>query len=498
MESSSKDNDTEAEPSTKNEAPAKESKLPRAIQTAFDAKYNIVDLQTPLNAFMSGQYKRSFAYHSLRNRLPVVLTNVIDTMTREKAELVALYASNEFEQAARDELKSIIGLISQLKYELQTDKAFHNFKGAEPDRDNWNNFLGDLPSGERTFYRGCSLNAECYLYRKLYSFVENSIFLKGYDYFAKIKEQALTDNMDDVLALIKYTRRFERSPKAFGELLKINLWSNCNDASNDPEAAAKMLNLKVLKDVEATKEYVLVDQAAEIWRCLDTANSKKPQQVDFVLDNAGYELFSDFILAEYMIEQRLATKVRFHVKAHPWFVTDVTEKDFKWTIEYLSQHADYIINLLGKKFMQFLDEGKFELAPTSHFWTSPHAFHRCDRWIKYSVLYLLPPYNFFSMTQTDPDLYSALQRSKLVVFKGELNYRKLLQDVCWASTLELSTCLRGFLPSNICVLRRVKSEIISGLGEGTAQALASKDPHWMVSGSYGLIQFVDGAREFGY
>ncbi|KAH8238694.1 hypothetical protein KR038_001837 [Drosophila bunnanda] len=478
MESLSKDNDAEAEPSTKNEAPAKESKLPQAIQTAFDAKYNIVDLQTPLNAFMSGQYKRSFAYHSLRNRLPVVLTNVIDTMTREKAELVALYASNDFEQAARDELKTIIGLISQLKYELQTDKAFHDFKGAEPDQADWNHFLGDLPSAERTFYRGCSLNAECYLYRKLYSFVENSIFLKKYDYFAKIKEQALIDNMDDVVVLTKYTRRREHSLKVFDELLKINLWSNCNDASNDPEAVAQMLNLKVLKNVEATNEYVLVDQAEEIWRCLDTANPKMPQQVDFILDNAGYELFSDFILAEYMIEQGLATKVRFHVKAHPWFVTDVTERDFKWTLQYLSQHADYIISLLGKKFMQFLDEGKFELAPISHFWTSPHAFH--------------------SMTQTDPDLYSSLQRSKLVVFKGELNYRKLLQDVCWASTLELSTCLRGFLPSNICVLRRVKSEVISGLGEGAAQALTRKDPHWMVSGSYGLIQFVDGSREFGY
>ncbi|KAH8355616.1 hypothetical protein KR200_000945 [Drosophila serrata] len=478
MESSSKDNDSKTEGSTKNEATAKESKLPRGIQTAFDAKYNIVDLQTPLNAFMSGQYKRSFAYHSLRNRLPVVLTNVIDTMTREKAELVALYATNDFEQAARDELKTIIGLISQLKYELQTDKAFHDFKGAEPDQDDWNSFLGDLPSAERTFYRGCSLNAECYLYRKLYSFVENSIFLKGYDYFAKIKEQALIDNMDDVLALTKYTRRPEHSPKMFDELLKINLWSNCNDAANDPEAVAHMLNLKVLKNVEATNEYVLVDQSEEIWRCLDTANSKKPRQVDFILDNAGYELFSDFILAEYMLEQGLATKVRFHVKAHPWFVTDVTERDFKWTLQYLSQHVDYIISLLGKKFMQFLDEGKFELAPTSNFWTSPHAFH--------------------SMTQTDPDLYRSLQQSKLVIFKGELNYRKLLQDVCWASTMELSTCLRGFLPSNICVVRRVKSEIISGLGDGAAQALTRKDPHWMVSGSYGLIQFVDGSREFGY
>ncbi|XP_016980653.1 damage-control phosphatase ARMT1 [Drosophila rhopaloa] len=453
------------------------NKISRALRTEFDAKYQIVNLQTPLNAFMSGHYKQSFAFFTLRSRLPVILTNAIDTLTRDKSELVAQFASNDFAQAAREELKIIIGLISQLKYELQTDKPFHNFTGEEPDRELWNNFISHLPNNERTFYQASSLHAECYLHRKLHSFLENSIFLKSYDYFAKVKELALTDSMEDVLALTKHTRRSENNLEVFNELLKINMWSNCNDVASEA-VIGKQTNRQVLENVSATDEYVIVNQAAEIWRCLDNQKRKKQKQVDFILDNAGYELFSDFILAEFLIEKGLATKVRFHVKAHPWFVTDVTERDFKWTLEYLSQHADYIISLIGKKFLQFIDEGKFELVPTSHFWTSPHAF--------------------YSMTHTDPDLYKSLQQSKLLVFKGELNYRKLLQDVCWDSTQETSTCLRGFLPSNICVLRRVKSEVISGLAEGVGQALSRKDPHWMVSGSYGVIQFVDGTREFGY
>ncbi|KAH8401019.1 hypothetical protein KR009_002433 [Drosophila setifemur] len=453
------------------------NKLSRVLRTEFDAKYEIVDRQTPLNAFMSGHYKQSFAYHTIRSYLPVILTNVIDTLTREKTELVAQFASPEFEQAAREELKIIIGLISRLKYELQTDKPYHNFTGDEPDRELWNNIIGHLPNGDCSFYKGSSLHAECYLHRKLYSFVENSIFLKSFDYFGKFKEQALTGSMDEVLALAKHTRRSENSLEVFGELLKINMWSSCNDVVSDEETP-KHVNGKVLEDLSATDEYILVNQAADIWNCLDNTKLNKQKQVDFILDNAGYELFSDFILAEYLIEKGLATKVRFHVKAHPWFVTDVTERDFKWTLEYLSQHADYIISLIGKKFLQFLDEGKFELAPISHFWTSPQAFH--------------------CMIETDPDLYSALQQSRLVIFKGDLNYRKLLQDVCWSSTQETSACLHGFLPSNMCLLRRVKSEVICGLTEGMAQALSRKDPHWMISGSYGIIQFVDGAREFGY
>ncbi|EDV37106.1 uncharacterized protein Dana_GF11597 [Drosophila ananassae] len=470
------------EPSEEDEEPVKSDPdhsqtLSRVLRAEFDSRYNIVDLQTPLNAFMSGQYKKSFAYYTLRSRLPVILTNVIDTLTRDKSELVAQFAPHDFAQAAREELKIVIGLISRLKYELQTDKPFQSFTGEEPDREAWNTFINHLPNGERSFYRGCSLHAECYLHRKLYSFVENSIFLKSYDFFAKIKEHTLVDRMDDILALTKHTRRSDNSVEVFGELLKINMWSISNDVSSDPEEDKK-LNFKVLQDVGATDEYIIVNHAEEIWNCLDNNKPKKLKQVDVILDNTGYELFSDFVLAEYLIEKALANKVRFHVKAHPWFVTDVTERDFRWTLEYLSQHADYMISLMGKKFLQFLEEGKFELAPVSHFWTSPHAF--------------------YSMLQADPDLYSSLQQSKLVIFKGELNYRKLLQDVCWNSSQETSACLRGFLPTNICVLRRVKSEIICGLEEGVGEALATKNPQWMVSGNYGVIQFVDGAREFGY
>ncbi|XP_034650977.1 damage-control phosphatase ARMT1 [Drosophila subobscura] len=469
---------TEDEPKTKSQAEQTDGSniVSRVFKTEFDAKYKIYDMRTPLNAFMSGQYKRSGAYNTLRNRLPVILTNVIDTLTKDKSELV-----EQFGEEAREELKIIIGLISRLKYELQTDKPFQAFAGEEPDRALWNKFLSLLPDEERTFFRSCCLYSECYMHRKLYSFVENSIFLRPYDFHVKIKEHSLTSCIDDVLSLTKYTRRTDKSLEIFGELLRINLWSNCNDAPRDLETPApppSPFNKNVLEDVIAADEYILANQEAQIWQCLDNRKQNKPSQVDFILDNAGYELFTDFILAEYMIEKGLATKVCFHVKAHPWFVTDVTARDFKWTLEYLSQHPDYIISLIGKKFLQFLEEGKFELAHISHFWTCPYPFYR--------------------MREADPDLYSSLQQSKLIVFKGDLNYRKLLQDVCWDSTQDMNTCLRGFLPSNMCAIRRVKAEVICGLPEGVSETQSRKDPHWMISGIFGVIQFVDGSREFGY
>ncbi|XP_068144757.1 damage-control phosphatase ARMT1 [Drosophila tropicalis] len=446
-------------------------KLQKVFKTDFDAKYNIVDIPTPRNAFMSGQYKRSYAYYTIRSRLPVILTNVIDRMTKDKNELVT-----QFGESAREELKIIIGFISRLKYELQTDKPFQQFTGDEPDRELWNNFLAHLSEDEGTFYRGCWLHAECYMYRKLYSFVENSIFLRQFDYFGKAKEQALVSSIDDIISLVKYTRRTEKNVEMFDELLKFSLWANRND---DPETAS-LFNRKVLEDAGSTNDYILVNHSKQLWDCLEKKPTQKKhlQQVDYILDNVGYELFTDFILAEFMIEKGLTQKVRFHVKAHPWFVSDVTEHDFKWTLEYLSQHSDYIVSLIGKKFSQFLDDGKFELAAASPFWTGPYAYHR--------------------MRDVSPDLYNSLQQSKLIIFKGDLNYRKLMNDVCWEPTQEVTTSLSGFLPTNLCALRSIKAEVIAGLPEGVYETLCKQDPQWMITGNYSVIQFVDGTREFGY
>lgn len=58
----------------------------------------------------------------------------------------------------------------------------------------------------------------------------------------------------------------------------------------------------------------------------------------------------------------------------------------------------------------YLFQGK--IAYTSHdFWTYPHAF--CD------------------MKEAAPDLYEELAKSNLLIFKGDLNYRKLVGDRYW-------------------------------------------------------------------
>lgn len=92
------------------------------------------------------------------------------------------------------------------------------------------------------------------------------------------------------------------------------------------------------------------------------------------------------------------------------------------------------------------------------------------------------------MKEKYPNLYAKLSNAKLVIFKGDLNYRKLLGDINFEYTTNFTMALGNFNPTNIVSLRTVKSDICVGLTDGIAESLFEKDKHWMITGKYGLIQ----------
>lgn len=99
------------------------------------------------------------------------------------------------------------------------------------------------------------------------------------------------------------------------------------------------------------------------------------------------------------------------------------------------------------------------------------------------------PYDFVAMEKQNVELFRVLQQSKCLIFKGDLNYRKLMGDINWEPTTEFSKALRTFRPTNVCALRTIKADTVSGLQKGKAEELTTKDPKWMETGEYGLIQF---------
>lgn len=76
-------------------------------------------------------------------------------------------------QAAREEVKTVIGNISELKYELQTDKELKPFPEHSEELKKWNEFLLTLDD-KNSYFSAVWLYGECYLYRRLKLFFEET------------------------------------------------------------------------------------------------------------------------------------------------------------------------------------------------------------------------------------------------------------------------------------------------------------------------------------
>lgn len=190
--------------------------------------------------------------------------------------------------------------------------------------------------------------------------------------------------------------------------------------------------------------------------------------LDLIHDNSGYELFTDFCLADFLIEKNVAKTIRFHAKAIPWFVSDVTPNDFSYTISTLKNHENKTLSQLGQRWSNFVDSGKFQLQEVNYFWTTG--------------------YEYKFLEKIDPKLHKLLSESKLTIFKGDLNYRKLLGDVNWDPETTFKTALQGFGPTNICSLRTVKADCICDVKKELVENLSKSEPNWMETGNYGVIQ----------
>lgn len=403
-------------------------------------------------------------------RVPVILTNILDRLNRERENIVQCYG-----EVCREELKLCIGEISKLKYELQTDKQMTEIPGNESDQFEWNKMLQEIIPNN-TYFSAVWLYAECYVYRRLKSIFEESVFLKDFDYFEYSKVNEFEKCLPAISRVMKSVNEFNsvfRTPTEIGnffcKLLKQDLWGNRNDLSITLGEEIKKIETNPLQEIENFNKDLLIDQTGEIWSCLSSSENDN-KIVDLICDNSGYELLSDFILCDFMICHKLVKKIRFRVKSIPWFISDAMTKDFYDSISKLEKSDDAVLSDAGRRFRGYLECGQFELTEPHHFFTSP--------------------YEFYKMPEKAPELYESIAEAHLVMFKGDLNFRKLLADINWDPTTIFRIALNHFLPTNLCSLRTVKADLICGLTPGHFEELWEKDPKWMSSGQYGTIQFV--------
>ncbi|KAJ9600116.1 hypothetical protein L9F63_009592 [Diploptera punctata] len=352
------------------------------------------------------------------------------------------------------------------------------FVSSAEDEPIWNKYLWQkyLESGEISKWLSSRwLLVECYFYRRIKQIFESSYAFKLYDPFRVQKEHLLESKLADLKILADYTVQIlENLPKEkilrvwshFSKFLKITLWGNHYDLSRPVQGTVE--DVKILQNLDELDSHILIDDSEEIWKTLHANESNNT--IDFVNDNAGYELFCDLCLADFLCTSLLAKKIQFHVKLMPWFISDATVDDFNWLLHVIAQNSQVVpsFSVLSVRWKNYLDSGIWILK-NEKFWTLPIAYNEMKSW--------------------DTKLYEDLSNSTLILFKGDVNYRKLLADKNWPTTEYFKSVLQSFHPTNLAVLRTVKCEIICGMKSEEAENLSAREPDWMLSGNYAVIQF---------
>ncbi len=309
---------------------------------------------------------------------------------------------------------------------------------------------------------------EHYFYRRILEATRYFQPGEGYlvDPFSYQKRKGIELSRDSIRNLTENLKFWCESGSDPFEVIKrlmyINLWGNQADYSLWP---AEEDDKPDHPDIDQALTHILVDHAGSV--AGDILVAKPLSRVDFLVDNAGFELVSDLIFSDYLISSGMATTVRLHVKQHPTYVSDAMENDIRGTIAFLLADQHRPTRMFGKRLGEAWKTNALQIKK-NWFWTSP-----LDGWF-------MPE-----------ELREELSQSDLVISKGDANYRRLLGDRHWSFTTSFEKIL-SYFPTSLVALRTLKSELVVGLADGQPQEISKLDPEWLTNGRWGLIQHFPG------
>ncbi|KAH0579807.1 hypothetical protein H2248_002640 [Termitomyces sp. 'cryptogamus'] len=364
---------------------------------------------------------------------------------------------------------------------------------GEPGVEVYNRELDRLAGlNKNTWFTAPWLYAECYLYRLIRAHCSITTYWNTFDPFLSQKLSTFSQSGTSIRQIAASMYELESEKGAldkeklgilFREMLQMCLWGNATDLSLLTHMSATDIeHLQVVgKDAQvARQQFILKDDQEQLWRYLSFLEAGR---VDFVLDNSGFELFTDLVFADFLVTYTpYVATVYFHPKLIPWFVSDVTPPDF--------QHV----------FTSLLDPSFFP-TPVGDTSTPPleHITRMVTRWEQYvEQEFWTSPWPYWSMEFHAPELFESLKKSDLVIFKGDLNYRKLVGDVRWPTWTPFEAAigpLAGSFP--LLSLRTNKADVVVGVDKEVAEKLDSSSEEWRVNGRYALISFLPRSKPVG-
>jgi uncharacterized protein with ATP-grasp and redox domains len=315
--------------------------------------------------------------------------------------------------------------------------------------------------------------AETYFYRQVLQITNyfGPSEFQGLDPYGVQKAQGLESCRESIIKLCEKLHLVkeglnapERRSPQFGidlrikEFLYFALWGNRVDLSLWSAFEGDRSQF----DIETQLSNILVDDTSQVIELLTNGSKGR---VDIVVDNAGFELICDLCLMDFLLTSGLVEEVKLHLKPHPTFVSDAMIQDVYETIRFLSGFDNQEVKSFASRLEEYLKQEQ-SLLSDNYFWASPLAFWEIPNSLKIE-----------------------LSKAKLLIIKGDANYRRLLGDRHWEYTTPIENIIT-YLPAPLVALRTLKSQVVAGLESKVIKKLETSDPDWLIDGKWGVIQFI--------
>ncbi|EPS95492.1 hypothetical protein FOMPIDRAFT_1132343 [Fomitopsis schrenkii] len=452
-------------------------------------------------------------YETVVKRWPIILTSTIDNIYRVNHQLCVAQSEEHTDEsvlaaAKVEEGKGLIEQISKLKYDMGRDRPLERIPDdGEALVQIFNTELARLTEqGKGTWFTAPWLYAECYLYRLLRSYFTQTKHWKAHDPFQAQKQETFKKSSKAIFQLATTMHELDRDKTKlasdpqnlnviFKEMIQMCLWYfGPQDLSLLTHMSHEDIEhlQSVGKDAQAArKDYILADDQDKVWSHIEQLEGAR---IDFVLDNAGFELFTDFVFADFLVTYTpYVSKVVFHPKLIPWFVSDVTPPDFKSAISSLlsptffpesepepsAVSARAHLKDMVTRWSSYIDSGVFALSVPLDTPLGESSL-KADFWTS--------PYPYWNMKDLAPEVFGGLKDSGLVIFKVS---KVLTGDVRWPVCTPFGEAvgpLRGAFP--VLSLRTNKADVIVGVERETAERLDRSGEKWRVNGKYAVVLFL--------
>ncbi|MEU1618277.1 damage-control phosphatase ARMT1 family protein [Streptomyces sp. NPDC005722] len=211
-------------------------------------------------------------------------------------------------------------------------------------------------------------------------------------------------------------------------------------------------------DPEASGTFV-ADESERLWSLLDGGT------VVVVADNSAREILADLALVDHLLASGRAREVQLLVKPRPYYVSDATTQDVLSCLRRMTAAPGETGEAarIGGRLLAALREGR--LALVAHpFACAPLGYR-----------------------DTPDDLRERFAAARLTVMKGDLNYRRLVDDRLWPPTVPFADVTAWF-PGPLATLRTLKSDTVTGLAPETVARLDAGGTAWRTSGTHALVQ----------